>query len=154
MAGGPIDLLSRKLWHCYPTDGLRRERRLSGHNAFALNWQAQCVQPAYWNDDIVQDLSNANWLHSRTRPNAWMIGKRLTVWKESFPKSEQHFDHFFTACKPPKIDLGLPLVQYHWCPDDIKTQRLIGTTRFAVHRLWLRLTYLRGSKPRPESLCF
>ena len=125
MAGGPIDLLSESC------DIAIRRMDFGVNDDYQITTLcSELAGPvcttAYWNDHIAQDLSNANWLHSRTRPNAWDDWKAAYGLERIIPKSEQHFDHFFYSLQAAQDRLGVAIGSVPLVSDDLKTQRLIA----------------------------
>ena len=125
MAGGPIDLLSE---NC---DIAIRRMDFGIHNDYQVTYLCSesagpvCTQD-YWDKHIYQDLTKANWLHSRTRPTAWNDWKAICDAEKVNPKNEQHFDHFFYALQAAQNQLGMAIGSIPLVCDDLKMQRLIA----------------------------
>lgn len=125
MAGGPIDLLSE---NC---DIAIRRMDFGAHEDYQIT--TLCSELAgpvctkdYWEKHISQDLNKANWLHSRTRPNAWGDWRNAYGIEKIIPKSEQHFDHFFYTLQAAQNQLGIAIGSIPLVSDDLKAQRLIS----------------------------
>jgi len=125
MAGGPIDLLSE---NC---DIAIRRMDFGIHEDYQIT--TLCSELAgpvctkdYWEKHINQDLNEANWLHSRTRPNAWDDWKMSRGLEKVIPKNEQHFDHFFYTLQAAQDQLGIAIGSIPLVSDDLTMQRLIA----------------------------
>ncbi len=125
MAGGPIDLLSAGC------DVAIRRTDFGIHDDYQVTHLCSesagpvCTQD-YWDKQITQDLSQANWLHSRTRPNAWNDWIAISDSEKVSPKNEQHFDHFFYALQAAQDRLGIAIGSLPLVFDDLTAQRLIA----------------------------
>lgn len=125
MAGGPIDLLSEGC------DIAIRRTDFGIHDDYQVtNLCSESAGPVctqdYWDKHISQDLSQANWLHSRTRPNAWNDWTAISDSEKVSPKNEQHFDHFFYALQAAQDKLGIAIGSLPLVSDDLTAQRLIA----------------------------
>ena len=124
LAGGPVDLLA---------DGCdvairRADYGISDHYITTHLWAEYAgpvCDPECWNSILVQDLSNARWLHSRTRPDAWDDWKRASG-IDATPASEQYFDHFFFALQAAVNRLGTAIGPLPLVADDLAAGRLIA----------------------------
>ncbi|MEO9273253.1 LysR substrate-binding domain-containing protein [Marinomonas sp. 5E14-1] len=125
MAGGPIDLLSENCDIAIRrTDfGIPEDYHVT-HLCEELAGPV-CTQD-YWRRYSQEDLFNANWLHSRTRPNAWNDWINTSDLEKESPKSEQHFDHFFYALQAAQDKLGVAIGSVPLVSDDLESQRLIA----------------------------
>ena len=124
LAGGPVDLLA---------DGCdaairRADYGISEHYVATRLWAEHAgpvCDPGCWENILVRDLSNARWLHTRTRPDAWDVWKRASGCTAT-PKSEQSFDHFFFALQAAVNKLGTAIGPLPLVYDDLKAGRLIA----------------------------
>lgn len=124
LAGGPVDLLS---------DGCdvairRADYGISEHYITTHLWAEYAgpvCDPECWENILVSDLSNARWLHTRTRPDAWDAWKRASGIAVS-PASEQYFDHFFFALQAAVNGLGTAIGPLPLVYDDLAAGRLIA----------------------------
>lgn len=124
LAGGPVDLLA---------DGCdvairRADHGISDHYVTTHLWAEHAgpvCDPECWDTVLVQDLSNARWLHTRTRPDAWDDWKRKSG-TEATPASEQYFDHFFFALQAAANRLGTAIGPLPLVADDLAAGRLIA----------------------------
>jgi DNA-binding transcriptional LysR family regulator len=113
MAGGPIDLLAAG----HDIAIRRRDFGLPDDYYITPLWAelaGPVCDPDCWQNILACDLTNARWLHSRTRPDAWDIWKKASGFTGR-PASEQYFDHFFFSLQAAVNRLGtaigsLPLV--------------------------------------------
>ncbi len=125
MAGGPIDLLSE---NC---DIAIRRTDFGIPEDYHVTLLCEelagpvCTQD-YWEKYSEEDLFNANWLHSRTRPNAWNDWINTSDLEKESPKNEQHFDHFFYALQAAQDKLGVAIGSTPLVSDDLEKQRLIA----------------------------
>ena len=125
MAGGPIDLLSENCDIAIRRMdfGIKENYQIT---TLCSEWAGPVCTKVYWDKHIHQDLSEANWLHSRTRPNAWDDWKVSQGIEKLTPKSEQHFDHFFYTLQAAQDQLGIAIGSIPLVADDLKIQRLIA----------------------------
>jgi len=84
-----------------------------------------CTQN-YWDKVIKQDLSKANWLHSRTRPDAWTCWKEASTLERIPPANEQYYDHFFYTLQAAQNQLGIAIGSQPLVYDDLQEKRLIA----------------------------
>lgn len=125
MAGGPIDLLSE---NC---DIAIRRTDFGIPEDYHVTLLCEelagpvCTQD-YWEKYSQEDLFNANWLHSRTRPNAWNDWIIRSDLEKESPKSELHFDHFFYVLQAAQDALGVAIGSVPLVSDDLSAQRLIA----------------------------
>jgi len=124
LAGGPVDLLA---------DGCdvairRADYGISEHYITTRLWPEYAgpvCDPECWETILSRDLSNARWLHTRTRPDAWDDWKR-TSGSTATPASEQYFDHFFFALQAAVNRLGTAIGPLPLVADDLASGRLIA----------------------------
>ncbi len=124
LAGGPVDLLS---------DGCdvairRADYGISEQYITTRLWSEYAgpvCDPECWQYILGSDLSNARWLHTRTRPDAWDMWKRASA-IEVTPASEQYFDHFFFALQAAVNRLGTAIGPLPLVYDDLAAGRLIA----------------------------
>ncbi|WP_297018439.1 LysR substrate-binding domain-containing protein [Thalassospira sp.] len=124
MAGGPVDLLS---------DGCdvairRADYGISDHYITTHLWSEYAgpvCDPECWETILDRNLSNARWLHTRTRPEAWDDWKRASG-SDALPASEQYFDHFFFALQAAVNRLGTAIGPLPLVADDLTAGRLIA----------------------------
>ena len=123
MAGGPIDLLSQGC------DVAIRRTDFGVNEDYHMTHLCEefagpvCTQD-YWDKHIAQDLGQANWIHSRTRPNAWNDWIASPDVEKVIPKSEQYFDHFFYALQAAQDGLGIAVGSIPLVSDDLSKKRL------------------------------
>ncbi|CAM3382986.1 LysR substrate-binding domain-containing protein [Thalassospira profundimaris] len=124
LAGGPVDLLA---------DGCdvairRADYGISEHYITTRLWPEYAgpvCDPECWETILSRDLSNARWLHTRTRPDAWDDWKRSSG-STATPASEQYFDHFFFALQAAVNRLGTAIGPLPLVADDLASGRLIA----------------------------
>ena len=154
MAGGPIDLLSE---NC---DIAIRRTDFGIPEDYHVTLLCEelagpvCTQD-YWEKYSQEDLFNANWLHSRTRPNAWNDWINRSDLEKESPKSEQHFDHFFYALQAAQDKLGVAIGSTPLVSDDLEKQRLIaplGMEKTGYSYAALTLNNLQQD-PRIKAFC-
>ncbi|WP_353668922.1 LysR substrate-binding domain-containing protein [Marinomonas sp. THO17] len=125
MSGGPIDLLEegcdlaiRRLDFSVKTDYQVTElcAELAG---------PVCSEP-YWLEHIQQNLNQAMWLHSRTRPQAWYEWLSTQDDQTWSAQTEQYFDHFFFVLQAAQDHLGMAIGSTPLISDDLQTKRLIA----------------------------
>ncbi|MEQ5775823.1 MULTISPECIES: LysR substrate-binding domain-containing protein [unclassified Thalassospira] len=122
MAGGPIDLLASG------NDIAIRRRDFGLPDDYFVTplWAEMAgpvCDPDCWQNILACDLSNARWLHSRTRSDAWDIWKKASGFKGR-PASEQYFDHFFFALQAAVNRLGTAIGSLPLVIDDLAAGRL------------------------------
>ncbi|WP_325101155.1 LysR substrate-binding domain-containing protein [Marinomonas transparens] len=125
MAGGPIDLLSE---NC---DIAIRRTDFGISDDYCVTPILEEVAgpvctPDYWNNTIGKDLEKANWLHSRTRPDAWHHWKIANDMVKVKPANEQYYDHFFYTLQAAQNQLGMAIGSQPLVHDDLKSERLIA----------------------------
>mgnify|MGYP003625158324 FL=1 len=124
LAGGPVDLLA---------DGCdvairRADYGISEQYITTRLWAEHAgpvCDPDCWETILAGNLSNARWLHARTRPDAWEVWKRASG-SEATAASEQYFDHFFFALQAAVNRLGTAIGPLPLVYDDLKAGRLIA----------------------------
>jgi len=130
MAGGPIDLLLEGCDVAIRRSdfGIQEDYRISHlHTELA---GPVCTQD-YWENSIQQNLNEANWLHSRTRPSAWDDWKsealtKMQITDKTLPQGEHYFDHFFYALQAAQNHLGIAIGSTPLVSDDLAQNRLIA----------------------------
>jgi DNA-binding transcriptional LysR family regulator len=130
MAGGPVDLLSEGCDIAIR----RRDFGVSGDYVQTLLW-SEVAGPVCdadcWETILKRDLSNARWLHSRTRPDAWGNWKKASGYA-GHPASEQYFDHFFFALQATVNRLGTAIGSLPLVFDDLVAGRLVAPMGMAA----------------------
>ncbi|AEF54345.1 transcriptional regulator, LysR family [Marinomonas posidonica IVIA-Po-181] len=125
MAGGPIDLLAEGC-----DVAIRRMDFTVKSDYQVTRLCAEFAGPVcshgYWTQLENQNLNNANWLHSRTRPQAWYDWLSTEKDQTMSPNTEQHFDHFFYALQAAQDHLGVVIGSVPLVSDDLQKQRLIA----------------------------
>ncbi|WP_417811751.1 LysR substrate-binding domain-containing protein [Thalassospira alkalitolerans] len=123
-AGGPVDLLAEGC-----DVAIRRaDFGIAEDYDVTRLWPefaGPVCDPQCWKTILACDLSNARWLHSRTRPDAWEVWKRASGC-EANPASEQYFDHFFFALQAAVNRLGTAIGPLPLVYDDLAAGRLIA----------------------------
>ncbi len=126
MSGGPIDLLESGC------DLAIRRLDFSVKGDYQITklcaeFAGPVCSKSYWFEQIQQDLNQADWLHSRTRPQAWYdwlsTQKDYTSWQA---RNEQYYDHFFYTLQAAQDHLGMAIGSTPLVSDDLKAQRLIS----------------------------
>lgn len=125
MAGGPIDLLAESCDIAIRRNdfGIPEDYQVT---VLCSEFAGPVCTPTYWDKYCQHDLSQANWLHSRTRPSAWEDWRNRSVSSYEAPKSEQHFDHFFYVLQAAQENLGIAIGSQPLVSDDLTTKRLIA----------------------------
>jgi len=124
LAGGPVDLLVEGC-----DVAIRRaDFGIGGDYEVTRLWPefaGPVCDPDCWENILARDLSNARWLHSRTRPDAWDVWKRASGSNAS-PTSEQYFDHFFFTLQAAANRLGTAIGPLPLVYDDLVAGRLVA----------------------------
>ncbi|WP_181799842.1 LysR substrate-binding domain-containing protein [Marinomonas aquiplantarum] len=128
MSGGPIDLLEEGC------DLAIRRLDFSVKGDYQITklcaeFAGPVCSESYWFEQIQQDLNQANWLHSRTRPQAWYDWLSIEKDQTASPNTEQHFDHFFYALQAAQDHLGMAIGSTPLVSDDLQARRLISPLR-------------------------